>query len=133
MPSSSLCLSVQKPKAALLMCLPSQAVSPPCLSGLHLFPTTTWPDLAGGSPQLHGDLAAAGPHPVWHTGLQEALAEQKMTQNLSKKFLSQKKFCSCSSGSASGGQRRGPWDPNCGFPNLNHRPGQCTTLAVYFL
>lgn len=45
--------------ALLLVGLLSRARSP-CLSGSNLFPSVTWPDLAGGSPQLHGDLAAAG-------------------------------------------------------------------------
>lgn len=72
--------------ALLLVGLLSRAGSP-CLSGSNLFPTMTWLDLAGGSPQLHGDLAAAGqPHPARHTGLPEALPKQKTTQNLRNNF-----------------------------------------------
>jgi len=63
----------------------------PCLSGPNIFPTATCPDLAGGSPQLHGDLAAAGrPHPARHPGLPEALPKQQMAPNLRKNFCSRK-------------------------------------------
>lgn len=122
----------------------------PRLSGPDLFPTMTWPDLAGGSPQLHGDLAAARPHPAWHTGLQEALPEQKMTQNLRKNFCPRKatlllglrypqlKSSSCASRlhpqlreglSRAEGRHTRPQDLNCSFPNPDHQPGQGTALG----
>lgn len=78
--------------AALLLARLLSRAGSPCLSGPNLFPTTTWTDLAAGSPQLRRDLAAAGrPHPVPHTGLLPALQKQKKKNHT--KFLG-KKLCS---------------------------------------
>lgn len=67
--------------ALLLLCLPPRLL--PTFIRAHLFPSTTWADLAGGSPQLHRDLAAAQPHPGAARGPPAAQSDTKIKQKSS--------------------------------------------------